>query len=39
MTRVWRTRSALPLTLNARRPDSSSIQKSSPMLSIFSRIW
>ncbi len=39
ITRVWRTRSALPSTLNARRPDPSSIQKSSPIDSIFSRIW
>ena len=35
---VWRTRSFLPFTLNARSPASFSIQKSSPIDSIFSRI-
>ena len=38
ITSVSRTRSALPLTLNARSPPSVSIQKSSPIENSFSRI-
>ena len=38
-TKVSRSRSALPLTLNARSPCSVSIQKSSPIENSFSRIW
>src|ERR1700754_4012068 len=38
MTSVSRTRSALPSTLNAFSPPSVSIQKSSPIENIFSRI-
>jgi hypothetical protein len=39
ITNVLLIRSALPLTLYARRPSSVSIQKSSPIENNFSRIW